>query len=248
MDDSEQIKKRLLELSERSYQRGIYAYSEFLNLAEQDVLSCAVPPNRYRLWGGYDTAERRVACFGSEALCGYEDSPPVTCLRISPLQQKFADDLTHRDFLGSVLALGIKREMLGDIIISSNRGYIFCLDSVCDYIKDNLCKVRRTSVSCEVCDELPEQDEKQPQLKNVNVASERLDALIAAVYNISRSKSAELCAGEKVFVNGRLTVSTSAVLKNGDKVSVRGMGRFVFRQITGETKKGRLRAEVEIYR
>lgn len=245
--DDELLKKRFHELSSRAENRGIYVFSDFLNMYEQSLLHSEIRKN-CDLYGGHGDFERAVACFKPSGEAYYEPQIPVKILRIAPLSDKFADDLTHRDFLGSVLALGIKRETIGDIIISSNRGYIFCLDSVCDYIKDNLCKVRRTSVSCEICDELPEQDEKQPQLKNVNVASERLDALIAAVYNISRSKSAELCAGEKVFVNGRLTVSTSAVLKNGDKVSVRGMGRFVFRQITGETKKGRLRAEVEIYR
>lgn len=244
--DDELLKKRFRELSSRAENRGIYVFSDFLNMYEQSLLRSEIRGN-YELYGGHGDFERAVACFkpSGEAYC--EPQVPVKILRIAPLSDKFADDLTHRDFLGSVLALGIKREMLGDIIISGNRGYIFCLDSVCDYIKDNLCKVRRTSVSCEVCDELPKQDEKQPQLKNVNIASERLDALIAAVYNISRSKSSDLCAGEKVFINGRLTVSPSATLKYGDTVSVRGVGRFVFRQINGETKKGRLRAEVDVY-
>lgn len=247
MDDSEQIKKRLLELSERSYQRGIYAYSEFLNLAEQDVLSRAVPPNRYRLWGGYDTAERRVACFGSEALCGYEDSPPVTCLKISPLQQKFADDLTHRDFLGSLMALGIRREVLGDIILHENVGYLFCLDTIAPYIAENLIQVRHTSVECEQVDGPPVESVALPPPSEYVVSALRADAVIAAVYNLSRSESQALFAQKTVYVNAALCQSAAKVLKAGDIVSVRGRGRFLFGGEKLTTKKGKLRIIAHVY-
>ena len=161
--------------------------------------------------------------------------------------QKFADDLTHRDFLGSVLGLGIKRETIGDIIIKNNTGYIFCLSSVADFIIDNLKKVRHTSVKCEKITETPEEVKPEATEKFIIVASERLDVIIAEIYNLSRSESNTLFTSKKVFINGKLTENNSQKIKAGDTISVRGYGRFNWLGTSGETKKGRLKANVEVY-
>lgn len=247
MNESEQIKKRLSELSERSYQRGVYEYSEFLNMAEQDALTRIMPPNRYRLWGGYDNAERRLACFGSNALCGYEETPPVACIKISPLQQKFADALTHRDFLGSLMALGIRREVLGDIILHENVGYLFCLDTIAPYIIENLIQVRHTSVACETVDAPPVESTQLPPESEFVVAGLRCDAVIAAVYNLSRSESQALFAQKVVFINAALCQSPAKALAEGDVVSVRGKGRFLYSGEKLTTKKGKLRIIARVY-
>lgn len=246
-NDTELLKKRFQELSSRADARGICVFSEFLNLYEQSLLKCEIRGG-YELIGGHENPERCVACFLPYGEKLYEAESPIQIVKISPRSKKFADDLTHRDFLGSVLGLGIRRETVGDIVISDNKAYIICLDSVADFIVQNLSKVRHTSVKCELCEALPKADEMKPKPLTVNIASERLDALIAAVYNISRSKSADLCKGEKVvFINGKLTPNGASTLKNGDIVSVRGVGRFVFCEILGETRKHRLRAKVEAY-
>jgi hypothetical protein len=83
--------KRFRELAERSYSRGVWTYSEFLDLAGQSDLAAAGLRSPYMLWGGFEGAERVVACFGSEALCGYAAVPPVSCVRVSPVSEKFAD-------------------------------------------------------------------------------------------------------------------------------------------------------------
>lgn len=238
--------KRFKELSTRSYNRGIFVYSDFLNMYEQDLLFSNVN-TPFSLFGGFSGAERQIAIFGSEEELGYSPTYPVSCILVSPLMQKFADDLTHRDFLGSVLGLGIKRETVGDIIIKNNTGYIFCLDTVADYIKENLKKVRHTSVKCEIATEIP--DEVNPELeeKIIVIASERLDAIIAEVYNLSRSESNSLFLAKKVFVNNKLTENNSHKIKTGDTISVRGFGRFNFLGILQETRKGKLRAKVEVF-
>ena len=238
--------KRFKELSLRSYNRGIFVYSDFLNMYEQDLLFSNVS-TPFILSGGFTGAERQIAIFGSEEEFGYSPSIPVSCILVSPLMQKFADDLTHRDFLGSVLGLGIKRETIGDIIIKENQGYIFCIDTVADYIVENLKKVRHTSVKCEVVTEIPEEVNPEFQEKIVVIASERLDAIVAEVYNLSRSESNNLFAAKKVFVNNKLTENNSQKIKSGDTVSVRGFGRFVFTGVLQETRKGKLRAKVEVF-
>lgn len=247
MENEEQlIKKRFTELSNRAYNNGTWEYSDFLNINEQNLLLSAVKRD-VTLFGGTESAERRVACFGNEGELGYPSMPPIKCVEVSPLLKKFSDDLTHRDFLGSLLALGIKREKVGDIIISDNTAYVFCIDSIVDFILLNLTKVKHTNVKCKTTESIPKAALPEPENKTVIVASERLDAAVSAVYNFSRSESFELFRAKKIFVNSRLCENNSHILSAGDVVSVRGFGRFVWLGVRGETKKGRLHAEVGIY-
>lgn len=245
-DELQIFKNRIKELSVRSQNRGIYTYSDFLNLYEQTTLFETIKYG-YSLQGGYPDAERKIACFGDEKDICYPPQPPITIICIEPLSAKFSDDLTHRDFLGSLIGLGIKRETLGDIIIKDNVGYLFCLDSISKFIIDNLTKVKHTSVYCSVCTELPENIFPEPTEKTIIVASLRLDSIVSAVYNISRSKSSALIDGEKVFVNGKLTVSPSKNIEINDIISVRGCGRFRCTEILGDTRKGRTRISCEVY-
>ena len=160
---------------------------------------------------------------------------------IEPISQKFADKLTHRDFLGSLIALGIRREVLGDIIINENCGYLICAEEMADYIKDSLVKVRRTDVRCRRVDELPEVSVALPEISYAVIASERIDSIVAAAFSISRGDAQELFSHDQVFISGKLTCSLTASPKVGDIVSVRGFGRFIYEGIDRETKKGRLR-------
>lgn len=247
-ENDSQLKKRFAELASRSYSRGCYTASDFLTTAEQSVLiSTRLEPGCvFSLEGGYDAAERRMAWFGSEDICGYVQAPPIVCVRIAPAAQKFADALAHRDFLGALMSLGIKREMLGDIIVSENCGYLFCHESIAGYICDNLTSVRRTTVVCAVSDP-PESASAPPEERQLVVSSERADAVISAVYKISRSRSQELFEHGIVFINSRTVTDASHDLKEGDVVSIRGTGRFIYNGIERETKKGRLRASVGVY-
>lgn len=248
MNDEELIlRKRLTEQSSRAYEKGCYIFTEFLSLAEQDILSSALTKEKYRLEGGYEGAERKLAVFGNEDICGYIEEAPIVCIEIRPLQQKFADKLTHRDFLGSLMALGIKRGVLGDILIYENTGYVFALESIAGYICDECTEVRHTSVTCTVTDSPPEQSTALPEEITVPVASSRCDAVIAEVYNLSRSESSRLFAQKLIFINSSQCMSPSKVLEEGDIVSVRGKGRFIFTGEKYETKKGKIRVGIRKY-
>ena len=110
-----------------------------------------------------------------------------------------------------------------------------------------LCSIRRTTVSARIS-ELPEKlRSPEPEVREVVVSSERADALIAAVYRLSRSEAQELFAHGRIFVNSRLIENTSRTLSIGDIVSVRGHGRFVYDGTARETKKGRLRVIVKVF-
>lgn len=247
MDELTLIKNRFNDLAERSYEREIYTYSEFLTMAEQSELRKMRFSVKTELYGGYENAERCIAIFGSEDEFGYEYCAPVVFIKISPVQMKFADDFTHRDFLGSLMALGIKREMLGDIIIKDNHAFIICMENIADYIISQLDKVKHTSVICELCDTLPENVLPEFEYQEIIVASERIDVLISAVYNLSRNESQKRIESETVFCNSILVNNTSFVPHPGSIISVRGFGRFIFDSVLRTTKKGRLVVAVKKY-
>lgn len=247
MNEEEFITRRLSELADRAYQRDIITCSDFLNLHEQSLLKALRPRCPYSLRGGFDLAERKIACFGvDEASETYE--PPLKCVLIEPLSKKFSDELTHRDFLGSLMGLGIKREKLGDIAVEDNSAHLICLEEIAPYVSENLTQVRHTSVKCEILDDIPQTMIKLPEITEIVIPSERLDALISEVWRLPRSKAKTLCEEGRVFVDSALTQNASKSLDGGEIVSVRGLGRFIFDGTVRETKKHRLRAGVRIFK
>ena len=242
--DSNFFLSRVFDVVESCEKNCIPKFLGFLTSQEASIANDALKKRniRYSFFGGYDEAERVfLACLPEWC----DDAVfPITPITFSFRKE---DELSHRDFLGSVLGLGIKRETIGDIIIKNNAGYIFCLDTVADYIKENLKKVRHTSVKCQIVTEIPDEVNPEVQENIIIIASERLDAIIAEVYNLSRSESNNLFTSKKVFINGKLTENNSHKIKVDDTISVRGFGRFNFMGVLQETRKGKLRAKVEVF-
>lgn len=248
--EDELLKKRFAELAKRSYQNNMYTFTGFLNVNEQALfyemereLVFAAPT----LFGGTDNCERKMLRFGSEELFGYEEEFPICCVIVRPLLKKFADDLSHRDFLGSLMNLGIERSVLGDIFVKDKEAYIICEAAMAEYIAENLSRVKHTSMLCTVSETMPEQI--LPQLSSVEliVSSDRADGVIAKAYSLSRSQCVELFRAKRIFINGRQYENNSGTLKAGDIVSVRGFGKFVFDGIIHETKKGRYKVQIQKY-
>lgn len=239
--EEQQLEKHFRDLARTAYQRGIAVFSDFLNLNELNIFQSLRGEFSYletETFGGYELAERQIAVFRPEAPVFYADYP-VKCLKITPLNAKFAEDLNHRDYLGAVLNLGIDRSCLGDILVEEDAAYLFCLERMADFIRDNLIRIRHTSVYVEQVE--AENFHYEPKYKEVSgtVASVRLDKLLALAFNASRSSLTGLIEGGKVFVNGKLVTSNGYEPKEGDLISVRGMGRFRFRETGGQSKKGR---------
>lgn len=247
MNENEKyVVSRIKELSKRSFNRGIWTFSDFLSLAEQSLAEASAE-SEYLLWGGYENAERKIAAFGSEDICGYKEEMPIKIVKIEPVSKKFSDTLTHRDFLGALMSLGVKREVTGDILIKDNIGYVLCIDTIAEFLKDNISQVKHTSVKCEILDELPDIAKAEPVSKELLVSSERIDAVISAVFNLSRSDAKELFADRKIFSDSREVSSPSMTAVEGSIISVRGKGRFKYNGIIRQTKKGRMSISVEIY-
>lgn len=247
-ESDELIKKRIIELADRAYSTGVFCFTPFMGLAEQDVFRHAEKEFAhvtYTLFGGTEGCERLMARFGDEELCGYEAPFPIACIKAEPLSMRFADALTHRDLLGAIMNLGINRSTVGDIVVRDNCSYIFCTDAIAPYIIDNLICAKHTHLHLELIDGKPTGELYRLQKQTVNIASERLDCLVSQFLKVGRGEAAEIIARGRLFINGRCCESCSKLLKSGDIVSIRGAGRFIFKDIIKETRKGRLVAEID---
>lgn len=247
-NDESLLIKRLIELAEKADRQGICTCTGFLSMAEQSdffKLSPQLNYINYKLFGGTPECERQMVMFGERA---QTERFPIDCLLIEPLNAKFADELSHRDFLGALMNLGVKRTTLGDIFVSSNSAYLFCIETISDYIIENLTRVRHTSVRCIKCRDFETEMAPKYTQMSINTASERLDAVLAAVFKLSRDQSADLITKCRAFINGRLITDASRSLKCGDIVTARGFGRFIYDGVTGNTKKGRNRITVRLYK
>lgn len=247
MEAEELLKKRFAELARKCYQNNQYTFTDFLSLADMAgfyEMERELSYVSYTIWGGSELCERVMVRFGSEEFLGYTEEFPIVCLEVKPLAQKFADQLSHRDFLGALMNLGIERSTLGDIFIVGNAGYIFCMDSMASYITENLTRVRHTTVMSKQVEDPPALSESDKQEIVVQIASKRVDGVIAKVYKLSRNESLELFRQKKIFINGRLCENNSQLLKKQDKVSVRGYGRFEFAEEMNMSKKGKLNVKV----
>ena len=239
--ENKDLINRFYELYERASVTGRPVYTDFLDLSSSDVLSGLSLYPEPETYGGYEGAERVMACFGEP------DRYPFKCLCVSPKDMKFADKFTHRDILGAILNLGIKRQTTGDIIIRENRAYVFVCDTVCDLIINELHRVKRTAVVCAVS-ELPDGAAAVTEDKKATVSSLRADCVVSAVFGLSRSGAKDMFLSGLIFIRGKECGDPSYELKENDVVSVRGRGKFRYCGQDGVTGKGRLRISCKLYK
>lgn len=249
-DELELLKKRFAELYSKADRGGYFTFTDFLGLAEQSTLGELVTkfhPSAMTVFGGADGAERVMVRFGNAEEIGYDEPFPIRCVKIEPLSQKFADRLSHRDFLGALMNLGIERCTLGDVIIRDNVGYVFATEEIAKFITGELIKVKRTDVRAIEVADLPHGELYKTEDKRIQIQSERIDAVIAKTYSLSREDAQALIKRSLVFVNGRQINSPSYTPKVDDKISVRGHGRLIYRGFDSTSRKGKLNAIVSVY-
>lgn len=252
MKTEELFEKRILDLSSQAFNQGRYTFSNFLDLYEQSMLTTLKMKGQFsgiscQTFGGYGDAERIMVRFGSPEELGYEQEYPMTLLRVSPQHEKFADKLTHRDYLGALMNLGIERNLIGDILVMDQEAYVFIKDTIGPFLMQEWLKVRHTFIRLE---EIPLQEfQYEPRFEEIKgfCPSFRADVLVGFFCKTSRKESSDLIKGQKVFINGCLVTSASKTLKEGDILSVRGYGKAVFSEIRGQSKKGRFGISLNKY-
>lgn len=195
-------------------------------------------------WGGHDEAER--VCAGIFP-CGYD--PTSADFDISPITAKFRKDisLSHRDFLGTLMSLGLKREVIGDILVEKGRCVFFVKSDVERYVTEQLIKVGGEGVSLSVGFDLPLPQGAKFEEISSTVASGRLDCVVKALTNTGRDSASALIKSGRVTLNFNEEYSNSATVADGAKISIRGYGKYIIDQVGPQTRKGRLSLRARKY-
>ncbi|MDF2986575.1 MAG: hypothetical protein K0R50_2085 [Eubacterium sp.] len=225
-----------------------FVYSDFLSPHEAVIARKVLDKADgifYTFVGGFEGAERVLAAMSSDFIDSDEalNNAPISYLRITPAIEK---DLSHRDYLGSLLGLGIKREKIGDILVYEAYGDVFLIDKIAEYISYNLERIGNTKVECElqqVYQYTP--PEKKEKVINTTVASLRADSVTASGFSISRTKVLEYFKAQRVNVNWEMVSNPSKQLSEGDVISIRGKGRIILDKVGGTTKKDRINITIK---
>lgn len=224
----------LLEIARKSYTAR---FSGFLDARQLVLARGCVSAAEHLFFGGYPGAERVML----GAFAPYEQ-PDEAAFPIIPLTigYRAQDAPGHRDLLGSLTGLAIGREAIGDILVGGEYAVCFVSSAVAPVILNELKKAGRCGVR--VCEGMPE---VLPALHRyadlpLIVTSLRLDCMVAAVAGLSREKAAQAIRSQLVAVNGAVLAQTSGMLCEGDVFSIRGYGKYLFKQVLSSTKKGRL--------
>ena len=208
----------------------------FLTEAEASAAICILSPMdvKYQLWGGYADAERKYLGFLPD-WCENADYP------ITPITFTFRnqDKLSHRDFLGALMSLGLVREKIGDILVTEGRAVVFVNRDIAKFVLE-LGKIGRVGVSVR-----EGFDEPLPQAQTAvefseTVASLRLDCVIAAIYGLSRGTAAEAINDGLVYIDSVICTKATRNVCAGNKINLRGKGRVQIISADERSRKGRI--------
>jgi len=234
---------RANDLIEQSGKSGNPRFMGFLNERQQHLLELFLKKRcEHSFFGGSEQSERRLLAVGK----ANDENFPVSSVTIKYRVDE-AVTLRHGDFLGSLMALGIKRELVGDIFCEAGVCVVFCHRDILLFILQNLTKVSKFSVSVEegITVPLPSSQEYQEIIKSI--ASERLDCVIGALLNLGREQSSEVILTGLVTVNHLAIQKSTTKIMTGDSIAVRGHGKYKIENIDEATKKGRVRLKALKY-
>ncbi|GFN30415.1 YlmH family RNA-binding protein [Paenibacillus xylaniclasticus] len=238
---------RVEEWIERAAERHEWKRTDFMDPRQLEIVRSLA--NRsgnvaLRCDGGSPDAERQRVLIAPDY--AYLDDEPMGVQAVAVTADSQGHlELDHGDYLGALLGLGVKRELIGDIHVLEDGCHCLVTEEIADYINIHLRQVHRVHVLTELIP-LSSLRITKPKLEemSLSVASLRLDGIASDVYRISRTKIVEPIRAGRCRVNWKVEENPSAVLKAGDIVSMKGLGRFKVIDVEGVTKKGRIRVSI----
>ncbi len=231
--------------------------TDFLDMHQKTVAEKVLKSQKitnYICYGGYSNAERVMIIIYPEKLEDvfnnnqYDFNNIVRVIRVI-LPNEMKGKYSHRDYLGAVIKVGLKREKVGDIIVNLDGADLIVSKDISKYIVDSFKELTRFSKS-DIYEESIEKlniTEPKTEVLNIIIPSMRMDSIVSELIRTSRSKALEIINAERVFVNSEVITKNSKMLKENDMITVRGKGRFKIIKILNSTKKGNLVLEVEKY-
>lgn len=262
MNDSSFLIARIKDLAKKALKENVFTSTTFLSLSEQAEVKKVLPSlNKEFLneltfifdGGNKENSDRKILFIYPHFLNEYFKDykiDKISLIYLSPKNIKYSEKLTHRDFLGALMNLGYKRELIGDIIVNFNNPTeaIIYLDSLIkDNIKNELTSVKHTYFKIEEISLLNPPFTPHFEFISLYVSSLRIDNVIKEVFKLSRNDAQELIEKEYVFVNGLTITSSSYILKKDDRVSIKSKGKFIFLDESSINKKGKYHTLVKKY-
>ena len=243
---------RVLDKLELARDRGVPSHTGFLSPHERAVVEGLIRAEgwpRHLFFGGFADAERTVCAFlpdwlEEEDWLAGQEYDPIRAIRCTWT----GGSLTHRDFLGSILGLGLDREKVGDLLVGDGVCDVLVLDEVADFLLLHLEQAGRvhlkvSSISLEMVSPPP----VQVRTIRDTVSSLRLDAVASSGFSISRGKAADLISSGKVQLNHQECLKPDRPVNEGDTLSCRGFGKCMVKEVGGPSKKGRIMIVLERY-
>lgn len=251
--DDKILLAQILDKIEMVEKKNKIEHTDFLDLAQIELVQKFINKikiSNYMSYGGFEQAERKMYVIYSEKFNSLvvekNLSNIVQIIRIQ-LPEDLKGKYTHRDYLGAVIKLGIKREKVGDIVVDENGADIIVDRDIVKFLLDNLGGLTRFSksiITVQNIEDLRPVEIRKEEL-DIIVSSLRLDNVISELARCSRNKALDIINMERVFVNFECETKKTKQIKPGDMISIRGKGRFFIKEIMGQTRSGRTIAKVE---
>lgn len=227
--------------------------TDFLDQMEQKLIENFLKSQKvtnYFYAGGLEEAERKMLIIYPEKLRNIiydiDLNEYIRTIRIT-LPNEMKGEYSHRNYLGGLMKLGIAREKVGDILVDENGADILIMPEVEKFLLNNIPSLTRFSKSRIEklnLDELRKIEIKKEIIK-ITVSSMRIDNVVAELARCSRGKANEILEQERVLVNYEIIKKSSKEVKENDIITIRGKGRFIIKNIVGNTRKGRIFLEIE---
>ena len=234
---------------------SVITCTDFLDLNKQsDAVSYADRQSdvNWMLYGGYDDAERKMMIFIpyyiDDLIDFLKDDPESAPWVVFRADKDNFSTLSHRDYLGALMGMGIKREKLGDIIVDSGGCSFFAKPEIASYIESEFTSAGRGTLKVS---RLPcfndFSNSKNTKEKLCFVSSLRLDSVVSAVFSLSRTKASDFIEKGLAFVNDRNILKPDYKVKENDKIVIKGLGRAILKDGSSKSKKGRVALTAEIF-
>lgn len=249
------ILAQILDKIEFSKQREKLEYTDFLDMYQVALVQSFMKKidfSNFILYGGFENAERKVLIIYPEKydINMVEKNYPkiIKVIRIN-LSEEEKGKYSHRNYLGGIVKLGMKREKVGDILVCDDGADILVKNETAETLRQELGTLTRfenSKIEVIELNELREQEIKVEEL-SIIVPSLRLDNFVSDLAKTSRSKAVQILDSERVFINGQNETKASKQVKLGDVITIRGKGRFIVKEFSGTTRSGRTVVKIEKY-
>lgn len=246
---------KILDKLEFTKSKNKIQYTDFFNLNEQETaikLLKKIKYNNFYFFGGKENLERKILVIYPEKLTEEmsrkNDSKILSIIRIK-LPNELYGEFDHRKYLGSCIKIGIEREKIGDILVEKSGADIIVKNEIVEFLSQNLgylTRFKSSEITIEDISSIKEVETSKQEISSV-ASSLRLDNIVSILARTSRNKAVEILNQERVFLNHQVEIKPSKQVNVGDIITIRGKGRFEFKEISGNTKKGKYIIKIDKY-